>query len=356
MFNLHRLIRPAFSFSQPRRRRRFHVPHSAEIQVLETRSLLSAGSLDTSFGGGDGFETLDFGVSDFAGFNEAMVLDSQDRAIVVGGTNSGTTRNFAVARFTADGQPDLTFGSGGKVTIDFNLTGLESANGVAVLPDDGIVVVGRTVGAMGTGQDFAVAKLDKFGQLDLSFGTGGKVETNFAGFIDMAFDVEIDSAGRILVAGWAQRTSSFSSFGMGVVRYDTFGNLDPTFGSGGKTIVNFDSPSGTMRTALAYDMELTSINGEEKIVLSGHGVIEPLGRDFLLARLNSDGSLDGTFGGAQGLSGRVVTDLATPAWPKTFGCALAIAIDHDNRIVAAGYHHTFDTSPSPLLGGDRHGL
>src|SRR5262249_42936154 len=80
------------------------------------------------------------------------------------------------------GDLDPTFGVGGKVLTDFG--GDETATAVAVQPDGKIVVVGYT-----NYSDFAVARYNVDGSLDSSFGTGGKVVTDFAGFQDRAYAV-----------------------------------------------------------------------------------------------------------------------------------------------------------------------
>ena len=69
------------------------------------------------------------------------------------------------------GDLDTTFGNGGKQTLDFG--GLDRATRLAITPDGHIVAVGST-NASGAG-DYAVARFTSTGMPDASFGTGGKV-------------------------------------------------------------------------------------------------------------------------------------------------------------------------------------
>ena len=183
------------------------------------------GVLDPTFGTG-GSVTTDFGGSDVA---NAVALQT-DGKIVVAGTSSG---NFAVARYTADGVLDATFGTGGLVTTDFG--GDELANAVAIQPDGRIVAAGWNVlaGFPNFPDNFVLARYTTDGVLDPTFGSGGRVTTDFGGRYDRAHAMAIYPDGRIIVVG-----ESFSSFGgnssdYSLARYTASGTLDPTFGSGG---------------------------------------------------------------------------------------------------------------------------
>src|SRR5262245_38440498 len=88
------------------------------------------------------------------------------------------------------GDLDLAFGRGGTVTTD--LSGADDeAKGVAVQRDGKIVVVG--LAGEGTHADFALARYNMDGTLDLTFGAGGKVTTDFAGRGDGATAVAIQA-------------------------------------------------------------------------------------------------------------------------------------------------------------------
>ena len=209
----------------------------------------------------------------------------------------------------ADGDLDGTFGIGGKVTTDFG--GGDAAWGVAVQADGKIVAAGNTF------SQFALARYNADGSLDASFGTGGKVTTDFGGAFDTAFAVAIQADGKIVAAGWASG-GSFPVSDFALARYNADGSLDASFGSGGKVTTDI-AGSGDQASDVA-------IQPDGRIVAAGTSD----GR-FALARYNPDGSLDGSFG-----TGGKVT---TPVGQSTFGSALLIQVD--GKIVAAGTSFMF---------------
>jgi uncharacterized delta-60 repeat protein len=120
----------------------------------------------------------------------------------------------------SSGTLDASFGTGGKVTTDF--AGLDdSAISVAVEPNGKIVVAGDTF--TGTDSDFALARYNRDGTLDTSFGTGGKLTTDFAGSDDFAASVAVEPNGKIVVAG-VIFTGAGPDFAL--ARYNRDGTLD----------------------------------------------------------------------------------------------------------------------------------
>ena len=160
------------------------------------------------------------------------------------------------------------------------------------------------------------------GDLDPTFDGDGKVTTDF-GDGDRAEGVVIQGDGKIVVAGSAGGTNrDFDpGFDFALARYRTDGSLDPTFGGDGKVTTDFSS-SDDRAFAVA-------LQPDGKIVAAGQAFVSE--RDFALARYNTDGSLDATFGGGDG---KVSVDLAVD---ETDDAALAVAIQADDKIVAAGY-------------------
>lgn len=126
----------------------------------------SAGVLDPTFGpDGSGTFVSTFGATG-ASLN-SLVRQSDGSFIAAGGVSSG---NFLIAKFTANGTLDTTFGTGGFVTTDFN-GGSESAASILLQPD------GRIIAGGVSSNDSALARYNANGSLDTSFGTGGKVVT-----------------------------------------------------------------------------------------------------------------------------------------------------------------------------------
>jgi uncharacterized delta-60 repeat protein len=174
-------------------------PAEGGFDVLVTR-LNPDGSADLTFGPG-GRRTLDFaGGSDGAA---AVAVDEADNVIVAGQSVVGTTRQAAVARLTAAGALDTTFAGDGTVTFDF-APGVESAvGGVALDPTTGAIVVGGSAVTPGAGA-FAAARLTPAGVLDASFAGDGTVTFPIGtGTRDIANAVVVDGTGRVVLTGFS---------------------------------------------------------------------------------------------------------------------------------------------------------
>jgi uncharacterized delta-60 repeat protein len=217
----------------------------------------------------------------------------------------------------AAGDLDSSFGLGGKVLTDFGSGSVDTANAVAVQPNGKIVAAG--VSGTGGGEDFALARYNADGSLDSSFGLGGKVLTDFgSGSVDTANAVAVQPNGKIVAAGIS---GSGGLFDFALVRYNANGSLDPGFGADGKVLTGFGVGSSI---DAANGVALQS-NG--KIVAAGSHFFTQLGGllSFALARYNSDGSLDAGFGSG----GKVLTGVA--------GAANAVTLRPNGKIVAAGF-------------------
>lgn len=154
------------------------------------------------------------------------------------------------------------------------------------------------------------------GNLDGPFGTGGKVTTDFGTEFDLGFSVAIQSDGKIIVAGsW----TNLSTGDFAIARYNTDGSLDNSFGVGGMVSTVF----GTL-AAQAFSV---AIQSDGKIIVAGN-VRSGTDQDFAVARLNTDGSLDSSFG----VDGKVTTDFGT-----TVDVGYAVAIQSDGMIIVGGY-------------------
>jgi uncharacterized delta-60 repeat protein len=109
--------------------------------------------------------------------------------------------NFALARYNRDGSLDDSFGDDGKVTTSF-AGYFDEALSIAVQPDGKIVAAGLTL-VSGADNDFALARYNRDGTLDDGFGVAGKVTTDFAGAGAVARSVALQPDGKIVAAGYA---------------------------------------------------------------------------------------------------------------------------------------------------------
>jgi uncharacterized delta-60 repeat protein len=297
-------------------------PH---LEPLEARNLLSGpGSLDTTFGT-DGLATAGFTTGGDQANAVAVQIDG--KLIAAGQANGGAS--FAAARFNADGSLDTSYGTEGEVTTP--LTGATAASAVAVtLQSDGAailagsqrrtVVTGRRKNQVTSNYwGFALVRYTTGGALDPTFGSGGTVVTPFgATGTGYARAVAVQTDGKIVAAGLANTAGQYN---FTLVRYNTNGSLDTGFGSGGKVTTPFATPSRIVGMA---------IQGDGKIVAAGY--TEPSynsesGHVLTVARYNTDGSLDPTFG-----SGGVVS-LPNPAGTSTQRDTRAMALQSDGKIV-----------------------
>jgi uncharacterized delta-60 repeat protein len=302
---------------------------SVSMLLVNAAGAALAGQLDPSFGTG-GKAQLDFG-GGRSDYGHGLALQADGKIVIVGYSGVYPEANSAVARLNNDGSPDNSFGSGGSVISVFSTTdGLEA---VAVQSDGRIVAVGWAAVTSGNnGTEVLVARYNSDGTLDTSFGANGAVMTNLRShipdywfFTASAEDVALLADGKILVA--AQTTTV--SFGrMALLRYNSDGTLDQTFGEKGVTTIEFhvQNPNGGA-TAVAL-----ALQADGKAVLGGY-VSDYSFSNFALARVNADGSLDSTFGN----NGEVTTVIGS-------GDALVndVAVQADGKIVAAGSFEAAD--------------
>lgn len=190
----------------------------------------AGGSLDTAFGG-DGKVTTDFAEAFYGANSVAIQVDGK---IVVAGFASTFASNgngdVAVARYNPDGSLDSSFGPGGLVTTD--LGGSEGGNELTIQADGKLVVAAST----NTGNwDFAVLRYNADGTLDPSFGNGGHVTTDFGGNDGGHGGMVIQADGKIVVAG----DTSVGDGDFAAARYNLDGSLDSTFGTGGRVTTDF---------------------------------------------------------------------------------------------------------------------
>src|SRR5262245_48826841 len=265
------------------------------VEPLEERAVPAGGDLDLSFSF-DGKQTVGFDLGGFKSDElVAVAIDGQGRIVLAGSADVGNfTSDFAVARLNPDGSLDTTFSGDGKQTVAFNLGGgnQDRAHAVALDAQGRIVLAGSA--EQDCGFDFAVARLNPDGSLDTTFSGDGKRTVPFdlgGPSSDVAAAVALDAQGRIVLAGSAEPDNGNSDFA--VARLNPDGSLDLTFSGGiGRQTVAFDL--GGSRSDVAGALAL---DARGRIVLAAYAELDNSSFDFAAARLNPDGSLDPTFSG-----------------------------------------------------------
>jgi len=288
----------------------------------------SNGTLDNTFGSNGTVRALG-GAVDIVGIPiysiGRSVAIQQDGKIVVAGYTEDVFYGFEAARFNSNGTLDNTFGTNGAAGFSIGGSGASNDEGysVAIQHNGKIVIAGFSVdGAANTA--FALARLDSNGTIDNTFGSGGTAATfiNGGGNDDEGYSVAIQGDGKIVVAGFSSDTTSITLYNIAfaVARFDSNGTIDSTFGANGsvRAYVNGeDSLSGR-----GYSV---AIQTDGKIIVGGGAAV------FDLARFNSNGTIDNTFG----TKGTVATTFGTDA--NVDDAARGICIQTDGKIVAGGY-------------------
>jgi len=257
------------------------------VECLEERRMLSGIALDSTFHGGAAVTT------DFSSHSDVLTriaLQSDGKIVAVG--HSDITSSYSIlaaARYNADGALDTTFGSGGQLQVDFGQS--VDVEDLVIQPDGKIVGIGMTRSATGH-NSYAVVRYNSNGTLDSTFGGGGVVLTDVSPgtttsetYDNVPYDVTLQPDGKILVAGGSvsSGTSHFT-----VVRYQTNGQLDATFGSGGIAVL----------TTFTYwsAAEGVRVQSDGKIVVGGNTGDASGHNLFAVTRLLTNGTLDTSFG------------------------------------------------------------
>lgn len=166
--------------------------------------------------------------------------------------------------------------------------------------------------------DFAVLRFNSNGLLDNTFGNNGIVINDFDGDIDVAFSIKTQSDSKIIACGW---TFSNASWNFAMIRYNSDGSLDQNFGNKGIVITDVDNVYNTSHSI--------AIQEDGKYVVTGYRYFrERLDTDILLVRYNSDGSIDQSFG----VNGFVTKDIN-----RNEDFAWDVIIQSDERILVTGY-------------------
>lgn len=262
-----------------------------------------SGAPDAAF---DGDGRMQLNTSFDRAFGRAVLLQPDGKIVVAGGSS---TSDFLVARMSADGVLDPTFGTGGATRFTSGF-----AAGLSRLAD-GRFVVGGTSGTRPSSK-MAVARLTPTGALDPGFSAGSaKLLSVGSGWAECHASL-VQPDGRIVLAGECF-LNAFGATAFVVVRLNPTGSFDTNFGTNGVVIVPIGDTAGARAIARQAD---------GKIVVAGFSTSAGVSR-FAVARFDDFGSLDFAFNA----SGAVVTPVGT-------GGAVAYDIEvlPNGRLVAGG--------------------
>jgi len=251
-------------------------------------------------------------IRDNIDYGEAVAIQSDGKIVVAGSAYGANYCDFALVRYNPDGSLDESFDGDGIVTTDFNQS-LELGFAVLIQPDNKIVVAGTTY-SINTGYEFAVARYNPDGSLDTTFSSDGKVTTGFTYTSEIGHGVTLQPDGKLVVVG--ETSSGHDDFIL--ARFNANGTLDTSFDMDGKVVTDFFG-----ETDRGYAI---TTQPDGKIIAIGYANTTT-SSDFALARYNTDGSLDTSFG----------TDgLVTSDFLELGNFAYAVVLQPDGKIVVAG--------------------
>jgi uncharacterized delta-60 repeat protein len=274
------------------------------------------GGRDLAFGG-VGSVTTAFGHGGCTALANAVVVQPDGKIVVAG--VAGCAVKFALARYERDGSLDRSFGGNGRVTTAVGGSACTSSAQALAIQGDGTLIAAGWSACSGV-QAFALARYGADGSLDTSFGADGTVITDLSPYFDQAFGVVVEADGSIVVAGTA---NLYGHGRFAITRYHADGTPDETFGGGdGKLKTSFRSADCGISGA-----EALALQQDGRIVVGGFAYCGPT--NFALARYLPGGGLDTSFDG----DGRVTTLLGDG---DCFDHVFGVEIQADGKIVAAG--------------------
>lgn len=265
--------------------------------------------------------------------------------ILVAATVSTETDEYSdmgIMRLDSNGALDTTFAGIGARLVGFGTPGNYNDDGVrslAIAADGRLVLVGESTAGSGN-TDMAVARLHANGELDTSFGSGGKATVAFdfgattPRRADRALKGIVLADGRVMISGTA--TTAAGSV-MAVARLRSDGTLDADFDGDGRRILDFGG--GPSDVALSYSL-VPSATGQRVYVIGGATQAGNL--NIAVARLLDNGSVDTSFAGdgtmtyafdAGGAFGDTATDAIETPDGKLVVCGSAqVTIPNNNDV------------------------
>jgi uncharacterized delta-60 repeat protein len=283
------------------------------VPAFSLETFAAAGDLDPGFGTGGKVLTTIGGEDQLV---NGVAAQPDGKVIVVGTTVNQFQPKMIVVRYNSNGTPDTGFGTNGNGIIIFNMP--SSIAGAVSLQTDGKILIGGA-----SAGDFAIVRLNTDGSFDNSFGINGVAVTDFrpgnpSG--DSIFAMAVQADGKIVTGG---STDAGTNIDFALARFNTDGTLDTSYGTNGRVI----TPVGPV-TDTIFALKLQP---DGKAVAAGFQQTNGA-NNCALARYNTNGSLDGSFG----TGGKVITNISSGNFVNNDEL-YSVAIQADGKIVAAGH-------------------
>lgn len=273
------------------------------------------GSLDSTFGN-NGIVTTDIGDGKWEGVNSITL--QPDGKILAAGENTDDEINLV--RYNPDGSVDGSFGNNGIVTT--SLSGSVYGNSVVLQPNKKILIAGNQ-----NKGDFMLIRYNNDGSLDYAFGNNGVATTGFKAegkrkMFNKVHCAKIQADGKIVVAGYSWNDSTAMNFTL--LRYNNDGSLDKSFGNNGIVIMDMYGNNDILSSMVLQPDGKILAAGTSRWLRKNYDFLES---ELALIRLNTDGSLDESFG-KNGIAGGGL--------PFSIEQIHSMALRPGGRIIAAG--------------------
>ena len=248
-----------------------------------------------------------------SGLCGSVAIQPDGKIVVAGQTLNGSTFDFIIARYQTNGSPDNSFSNNGRIKVPVGSS--HDYGWFCSLQPNGKIIAAGPV-RQGPDLEFGMVRLNTNGSLDNSFGNGGKVITPFSNADDFSWSCALAPDGKIVVGG-ASTIGDNRKFA--VARYLTNGTLDPSFSADGKVVTSIGAGEDKGRSVI--------VQPDGKIILGGYSRLD--GHDqFVLVRYKLDGSLDPEFDG-DGIVHTLIGTGGNVLWQ--------LALQNDGKVLAAGY-------------------
>ncbi len=242
----------------------------------------------------------------------AIDVQPDGKILAAGYKDYAALSDFIILRYNINGSIDTEFGEDGIVYTDFGSVN-EFAEAISVQQDGKIIVAGNTNGF------FAMARYNNNGTIDSLFGDNGKVITYITdhGYYKCG-SVAVRQDEKILLAG-------STGYDGALLRYNSDGSPDSSFGEEGIVIVNFGNLGDE------YVFVSMAVQKDHKIVVAGFSYVEDY--DFTVMRFYEDGKPDSLFGE----NGKVTADIFNSPDDR----ATSLTLQQDGKIIVAGWSGAF---------------
>lgn len=301
-----------------------------KIVLIDSRLGLVRLNTDGTLDNGFSADGRAFGLTDIDIYVNDLALAPDGKIVATGMSNrkasDDTENGFSAFRFNADGTPDESFNKNGSVFISEKTFKNNHSRCVVVQPDGKIILAGR---GLKSSLVYKILRLNIDGSLDTGFGEGGYTYVK-VGDVDEAWKIKLQADGKIVLAGTSLINGTVD---FGIVRLNNNGTLDKSFGNNGTASVDIKGHDAVVDLAFTAD---------GKTVVAGYNWTGDLMQDlhdFILIRLNVNGTLDKSFG---------VDGKKTLSYSATNDKILSLSVQADGRMLIGG---SVITNPAILADG-----